>query len=589
MTAGVARHDTLWIILLALLAASCEESAPTQKAPRPPRQSSLLSSAPPHPFTDITTEARITFRHETGGFGMKYLPETMGAGGGFLDYDGDGRLDIFLVNSDDWPGHAKKRRPLPALYRSVPIGGRIRYVNVTEEAGLARTLYGMGAAMADYDADGHTDIYVTALGDNVLWRNRGNGTFEDVTSRAGVAGGRWTDREGNSHPEWSTSASWADFDLDGDVDLFVANYVLWTPEAEIFTTLDGVNKAFTTPEGYKGCAGRLFLNRGDGTFEDATGSSGIGRAIGKSLGVAVWDFDGDGLLEIVIANDTQPNFFFHNQGGGRFQEIGLQAGIAYDMTGRARAGMGIDIADWANDGVPAVVIGNFSQEPLTLYRWLPGDHFEDIADCVRLVAPTFTPLTFGLLFFDYDLDGYQDLVLANGHLEPAIQEIFPALKYEQQPMLLRNNGTGGFDDVTGLATPGFSRKLVGRGLSLGDIDGDGDLDILITSCGGSPLLLRNDGPRPGGPDGPHYLRVRLRGKGKNRDALGALVTLKSGGITQTRMARTGSAYLSESEPTLTFGLGRSTRVERLTVRWPLGRVEQVEVPAVDRTIEVVEK
>jgi enediyne biosynthesis protein E4 len=381
---------------------------------------------------------------------------------------------------------------------------------------------------------------------------------------------------------------WVDFDVDGDLDLFVSHYVFWTTATEIFTTLDGMNKAFTTPEGYRGCAGRLFLNRGDGTFADATEGSGIDKAFGKSLGMAIWDFDADARPDLVIANDTQPNFFFHNEGGGKFREFGLEAGIAYDGTGRARAGMGIDVADWANDGVPAVAIGNFSQQPLTLYRWIPGGQFEDIAERARLVEPTFKPLTFGLLFMDYDLDGLQDLVLANGHIEPSIGDIFRDLTYEQRPMLLKNSGDG-FDDVSDIAGPGFAKKIVGRGLAMGDLDGDGDLDLLFTSCGGSPLLLRNDGPRPGSAEGPHYLRVRLRGKGKNTAAIGALVTLRAGGVTQVRMARTGSSYMSESEPAITFGLGALAKVEKLTVRWPLGKTEDIEVPGIDRTLEVVEK
>jgi hypothetical protein len=582
------------IFMALMLVAGCTDRpgssppAPTEAAPSAAKTSSR-SPPRPHPFTDITAESGIRFRHETGGFGVKYLPETICAGGALLDYDGDGRLDVFLVNSDWWPGHEKGPRPRSALYRGVGEGGAIRFEDVTDRAGVGKPLYGMGCAVGDYDGDGRPDIYVTTLGDSVLYRNRGDGTFEDATPRAEVAGARWKDKEGNLQPEWSTSAVFADLDIDGDLDLLVAHYVYWTMATEIFTTLDGMNKSFTTPEGYRACPARLFLSNGDGTFRDASEGSGIDVALGKSLGMAVWDFQGDGLPDIVIANDTQPNFFFHNLGGGKFREFGLEAGIAYDSTGRARAGMGIDVADWANDGVPGVAIGNFSQQPLTLYRWIPPAAFEDIAERARLAEPTYIPLTFGLLFLDYDLDGYQDLVLANGHIEPQIRDVFPSLSYEQRPMLLRNAGDGGFDDATDLAGSGFGAKIVGRGLCSGDLDGDGDLDLLFTTCGGSPLILRNDGPRPGTPGGSHYLRVRLRGKGKNAEALGAVVTLKAGGKTQVRMCRSGSSYMSESERVLTFGLGECAVAESLTVRWPLGRVEEVPVAGVDRTLEVIEK
>jgi hypothetical protein len=534
-------------------------------------------------FTEITREAGLEFRHVTGGFGEKRLPETLGSGAAFLDLDQDGNLDIFLVNSNWWPGHvpAGAATPACALYRGL---GNGRFMDATAASGADISLYGMGCAVADYDGDGRDDVYVTGLDRNVLLRNTG-GALRDVTAEAGAGGGSWTDRAGRTHHEWSTAAAWADVELDGDLDFLVANYVEWTPETEIFTTLDGVHKAFTTPDRYPGLPCRLFLNDGSGRFQDATAAAGMASAKGKALGIALWDFDGNRLPDFVVANDTQPNFLFLNH-GGRFEEAGLAAGIAYDESGRARAGMGIDIQDHAKGGV-RVAIGNFSDEPMSLYRWAAGEpaRFDSEAGRAGVALATYASLTFGVLFADMNLDGVEDLVIANGHIEPDIARSHPTQSHAQSPQLFLGRGDGTFAERTAAAGADFAARRVGRGLAAGDVDGDGDLDLLLTTNGGPAALLRNDLAR----GAHHHLRVRLHGKGKNTGALGAVVRLTAGGVTQTRMARTGSSYLSQSERTLTFGLGAATAVERLTVRWPSGEERSVPVPGVDRTLEIFEE
>jgi hypothetical protein len=547
------------------------------------------SGGGPAPFhcrlVDITAASGIRFRHVTGGYGDKLLPETLGSGAAFLDFDGDGVLDVFFVNSSFWPGREPPGADSPprcALYRGLG-GGRFEDAGAGSGADLS--LYGMGCAAADYDGDGDTDIYVTAVGDNVLLRNDG-GRFADATREAGVAGGRWRDRGGKEHPEWSTAAAWLDADGDGDLDLFVANYVQWSPAHEIFTTLDGIQKAFTTPDRYPGLPCRLFLNRGGGGFEDATEAAGLAKDLGKALGVTLWDFDGDGRLDVAVANDTRPNFLFRNLGGGRFEELGLKLGIAYDESGRARAGMGIDVADFAGDGWPRVAIGNFSSEPMSLYRWSKDGLFHSDAARAGLAEATYGPLTFGVAFADLDLDGFEDLAVVNGHIEPDIARFQAGQSHAQRPQLFRGRADGRFDDVSSACGPDFARPLVGRGLAAGDVDGDGDLDLLITQNGGPPVLYRND-LAAGAPR--RYLRVKLRGKGANSAALGAEVRVQIGGRSQIRTARTGSSYLSQSEPTLTFGLGASDRVDAIEVRWPSGGTTRHPIERIDATIEIREE
>jgi hypothetical protein len=521
-------------------------------------------------FKDVTSEAGVDFIHETGAFGQKWMPETIGSGAAFLDYDVDGWPDLLLVNSTTWPGRAGGRRPTSRLYRNLGDG---RFEDVTRAAGLDIPLYGMGIAAADYDADGDPDLYLTAVGDNKLLRNDG-GRFTDVTALTGTSGNRPGE---DAPPAWSTGAAWLDVDRDGWLDLFVCNYVQWTPETDLFTTLDGTNKSYATPHQYDGESCRLYRNqggepsaRGPG-FIDVTDAVGLANPEGKSLGVAVEDFNGDRWLDIVVSNDTYQNFFYLNDGDGTFTDHALPAGVAFDEYGRARAGMGIDVADVTSSGRLSIAIGNFSNEPVSLYTQIGDGLFQDLAGSARLTRSTLLPLTFGLLFADLDLDGYPDLLLGNGHIEPDINAVQGDVTFAQLPQLLQNDGRGQFVDVTGQVGGGFDQPIVARGIATADIDHDGDLDLVISVNGGPAKLLRNDLPT----DGARWLRIRLIGAAPNRDAIGAVVTLYAGETAQRRMVRTGSSYLSQSElnPVI-LGLGEHAAADSLVVRWPGGGISR---------------
>ncbi len=532
-------------------------------------------------FEDFTPSSGIRFKHVNGASSEKLLPETMGSGAAFLDYDGDGKLDLMLVNGTEWPQTGEDRDPgRCALYRGRGDGS---FEDVSRQTGMDVEVYGMGCAAADYDADGDVDLYLTALGDDLLLRNDG-GTFRDVAASAGVGHGRWFDSQGTPHPEWTTAALWLDADGDQDLDLFVAGYCQWTPEIEIFTTLNGTDKVFSTPDRYTGLPPRLYLNRGDGTFEEAPLGNGEEALTGKTLGAATWDFDGDGRLDIVAANDTRPNFYFRSAGEGRFSEEGIPTGIAYDANGRARAGMGIDVGVLPQWGT-VVGIGNFAGEPLSLYRRGEGGTFHSTALQAGLVSPTNRPLTFGLALLDLDLDGWLDLVVVNGHIEPEITRYLPDQRHAQSAQVFQGRPDGTFVDVTDQAGRDFALPRVGRGLAWGDVDGDGDIDLLMTQNGGSPALLRNrlqeTHPR-------HFLRVDLRGPRTNPRAIGALVSLRADGRERRATVRTGSSYLSQGETTLTFGLGDVDSVERLEVRWPSGATRTYPVEGIDRTLVLFE-
>lgn len=511
-------------------------------------------------LVDIAKAAGINFVHENGAFGKKWMPETMGSGGGFLDYNGDGLPDILLVNSKPWRegSYSSSGSTTLALYQNL---GAAKFKNVTNSAGLDVSLYGMGCAFADYDADGDVDIYLTAVGANKLLRNDG-GVFYDVTDAARVSG---NDADAGVPPAWSTSAAWLDYDGDGWLDLFVCNYVKWTPETDIFTTLDGKNKSYATPEQYQGETSRLYRNLGDGRFEGATEKAGVFNPEGKSLGVAIADFNDDGWPDLAIANDTQPNFLYLNQRDGSFENIALQAGIAYDEVGRARAGMGIDIADLANDGKLSIAIGNFAREPISLYTQIDQTLFQDRAGAARITRPSLLNLTFGLLFADLDLDGYQDLLTANGHIEPAINAVQQDIAFAQSPQLFHNNRAGQLVDITEQLSSSFREPTVARGLASADIDEDGDLDILLTVNAGSPRLFRNDLPA----GQANWLKILLRGKHPNQQAFGTKITIYAGDLRQSRLVRTGSSYLSQSDISKhTFGLGAAGQADSILVRWP---------------------
>jgi len=508
-------------------------------------------------FTDIAREAGIDFVHVTGAFGQKWMPETIGSGGGFLDYDGDEWIDLLLVNSAEWPGHESGRpAPTARLYRNKGDG---TFEDVTVRAGVDLTLYGMGAAFADFDADGDTDIYLTAVGDNRLLRNDA-GRFTDVTAAMRVSGNNLA---ADAPPAWSSSAVWVDVDRDGWLDLFVANYVRWTPETDIYVTRDGKTKSYATPEGYKGESSRLYRNLGGRGFEDVTDAAGVFNPEGKSLGVAVADFNADGWPDLAVSNDTQPNFLYMNAGDGTFTDIGIAAGIAYDEVGRARAGMGIDVGDINNDGKQAIAIGNFAREPISLYTQVgDGALFQDRAGAARLTRPSLLSLTFGIHFADLDLDGRLDLLAANGHIEPEINAIQQDITFAQKPQLFWNDGKQ-FVDIGDQAGAAFAEPIVARGLATADIDLDGDLDVLITVNGGSPRLLRNDTESAG------WIRLEFEGKSPNRQAIGAQVAVWAGGVAQRRMVRTGSSYLTQSDATaLSIGLGAASQADSVLVRWP---------------------
>ena len=555
---------TLALAVVALLA----KYAPVAAQPNAPDAPSLT-------FRDITQQAGIRFTHNTGAFGKKYLPETMGPGVAFIDYDNDGWPDIFLVNGMDWPGHAQKHST-PKLYHNNHDG---TFTDVTQKAGLGIEMYGMGVAVGDYDNDGYDDLFVTAYGQSHLFHNNGNGTFTDVTQKAGLSGPK----------EFSTSAAWVDYDKDGHLDLVVANYVQWSPETDLYCTLDGKSKSYCTPESYKGTSVRLWHNRGDGTFEDATQKAGLGDATSKTLGVAVLDYDNDGWPDLLFSNDTQPNKLYRNNGNGTFTEKGVVAGIAFSEDGVARAGMGVDAADYDHSGNPSLLITNFANQMLSLYHNEGKGLFVDEAPRSDVGRASLLTLGFGCFFFDYDLDGWPDVLVANGHIDPDIQRVQTNVKYAMPPHLFRNLGKGKFSEVTKSMGAAFSLPRVARGAAYADINNDGRLDLLIGTNGGAAVLFRNELPAGTAAGAANRsLRIKLVGTKSNRDGIGATVKLTSGGEMRTQMLRSGSSYLSASELVLTFGLAQRDSADSIEIRWPSGAIEKLANIHAGQTVTVTE-
>ncbi len=542
--------------LLETVVAAAKPLKVPEPSPAPIDQPTPTRPSGPIRFTDITSAAGVHFRHHSGAFGKKYLPETMGSGVCVIDYDNDGWQDILFVNSMDWPEH-RSERSTASLYHNNQDG---TFTDVTRASGLGVDLYGLGCAVGDFDNDGLDDIYITALNGNHLYRNLGKGKFVDVTAKAGV-----------SNPGFSTGAVWFDYDNDGKLDLFVSHYVDWSVATDQNCSLDGKSKSYCTPEAYKGQSSALFHNLGNGRFADVTKKAGVFDPSSKSLGITLLDYDGDGWLDLFVANDTQPNKLYRNNHDGTFTESAFAAGVAFSEAGKARAGMGADAIDYDGSGRPGLVIGNFTNESISLYHNDGSGLFTDRATASGIASASATSLTFSTFFFDYDLDGRPDIFALNGHVADDVSVVQPTVKYAEPPLLFHNRGNGRFEEVSERIGPALRQAVVGRGAAYLDFDRDGDLDLLLTTSGGPAKLLRNDNGNQN-----DMLRIKAIGTRSNRDAIGAKVTLRTqGGARSTQMVKTGSSYLSQSELPLTFGIGRPQegKLVTLEVAWPSGRKE----------------
>ncbi len=487
----------------------------------------------------------------------------MGSGCAFFDADGDGWLDILLVNGKDWT--PRGRRTTAALYRNNHDG---TFTDITKGSGLDVEIYGIGVAIGDYDNDGRDDVYLTAVGGDHLFHNEGGGRFRDVTRESGM-----------QNAAFSSSAAWLDFDRDGKIDLFVANYVQWTAQGDLWCSLDGATKSYCTPESYKGTSSKLYRNLGGGKFEDVTEKAGVGDPTSKSLGVAVFDYNNDGWPDLFVANDTQPNKLYRNLQNGKFKEDGLSAGVAFGEDGVARGAMGVDAGDYDRSGRSHLIVGNFSNQMLGLYHNEGKGLFVDEAPRSTVGRASLLTLTFGIFFMDYDLDGYPDILAANGHIEEEIGRVQPKIQYQEVPLLLRNLGRGKFEQVNA-----FTRAMVARGAAYGDFDRDGDLDVLFSTNNGPAVLYRNDGGNRN-----HWLQLKLVGTKSNRNALGAVARVTSAGGTQWQMVHSGSSYCSASDLALTFGLGADTAASTVEIEWPSGTRQKLTNVAAGQHLTIQEQ
>ncbi|HEU5410068.1 MAG TPA: CRTAC1 family protein [Candidatus Acidoferrales bacterium] len=522
----------------------------------------------PVQFVDVTRAAGIRFVHNNGAFGKMWLPEAMGSGVAFIDYNNDGWPDILLINGADFSGHAN-RHTYMALYRNNHNG---TFTDVTRQAGLDVEMYGMGVAVGDYNNDGCDDIFITALGQSHLFRNNCNGTFTDVTKKAGLSG----------HDEFSTSAAWLDYDRDGRLDLLVANYVQWTPQTDIYCTLDGRTKSYCTPQSYHGASLRLWHNNGNGTFTDVTKQTGLYDSSSKSLGVTIFDANNDGWPDIFVSNDTEPNKLYISNRNETFTEKAVMSGVGFSEDGIARAGMGTAASDYDHSGHPSILITNFSNQMLGLYHNEGNGLFVDEAPNSQIGHSSLLTLGFGCFFFDYDNDGWPDIFVANGHIQHDIQMVQRQVHYAEPPLLFHNLGGGKFADVTSAMGPSFNVPRVARGAAFADVFNRGKLDILISTNSGAAVLFRNEGGLN------HSLRIKLIGTKSNRDGLDSEVRVTAGGGTQDKMLTSGSSYLSASELVFTFGLGKNQRADQIEIHWPSGQIDHLKNISAGQTITLKE-
>jgi hypothetical protein len=522
-------------------------------------------------FTDVTQQAGIQFVHDAGARGDKWYPETIGAGGGFVDYDGDGRLDILLINGRHWPHARQPPEPTMRLYRNLGDGA---FADVTAAAGLNIPLYGMGFAAADYDNDGDQDLLVTGYLQQLFFMNNGDGTFREATAEAGIQTG-----------QWGTAAAFFDYDRDSFLDLVIGNYVDWDADKEkgLDCTYGTPAKDYCAVRYFTGQGLQLYRNLGNGRFAEVTRPAGVEAKDAKVLGIAVLDFDDDGWPDLFVANDTTPSLVFRNRGDGSFEEVGERTGVVLDTGGLAFAGMGVDAAYVKNDPQLCIAIGNFAGEPTTLHCQVRSGAayahhlFAEMSQWAGIGKATLRSVTFGLFFVDVDLDGFDDLFMTNGHVFN--EERLRHIPYTQRPQLFRNLGTGQFQEIVPAEGTTLARRIVGRGAAYADYDGDGDPDILLTTNQGPAYLLRNDTPRQS-----QFLRLKLQGSRSNRDGIGAKVRVYSAKGVLHKMVRTGSSYLSQNEFALTFGLGSSTTIEKVQISWPSGIVDEVADVAVNTTL-----